>query len=377
MSSQLQASQETDELRRLIEQQQQQLRALKKRLDENEQKITATAEVIEQKISTPTSNIPSNGTTSLGGYGEIHYSNNTAADQIDFHRFVLFVNHKFSDKLRFYSELELEHALSANGEPGEVELEQGFIEYDVNQNVISRAGLFLVPVGIINETHEPTTFYGVERNPVENNIIPTTWREGGVSVNFRFAEGWSLDTAVTSGLNVPLTGINAYKIRKGRTNVAEAAAENLAFTGRLKFTGIAGLEFAASYQFQDDITQGKEGVSANLFSAHAIYQNNAFMLKALYASWDLNSVLAAASGRDKQRGYYIEPSYKINEKLGVFARFNQWDNEAGDAIASNKKQTTIGMNYWLHPDVVLKADWDNFSGAIKGNGFNLGMGYQF
>lgn len=368
-----QAATETDELRHLIKIQQIQLDALKKRLDENEQKIEATAEVVEQTSETDSAKTD----TRVGGYGELHYKNSNYGDELDFHRFVLFFNHKFDDNLRFFSELELEHAFNADGKPGEVELEQAYIEYDLSQNTTSRFGAFLIPVGIINETHEPTTFYGVERNPIEKNIIPTTWWEGGASINFRLAKGWSIDTAVTSGLNVPVSGSNAYLIRKGRTKVAEAPAENFAFTARVKYTGIAGLELAASYQRQDDITQGVEGVSANLFSAHVIYQHNNFMLRALFANWDINSNSAVLLGRDKQQGFYIEPSYKLNDKIGVFARYNEWNNEAGNSLVSNKRQTTLGMNYWLHPNVVVKVDYDTFSGALDGNGFNLGMGYQF
>ncbi len=367
------AATKTENLRHLIEVQQAQLEALKKRLDENEHKIEATAEVVEQS-SARSSAIDE---TRVGGYGELHYNNKDSGDELDFHRFVLFFGHKFNDKLHFFSELELEHSLNADGKPGEVELEQAYIEYDLNQNVTSRFGVFLIPVGIINETHEPGTFYGVERNPIEKNIIPATWWEGGASVTFHPAEGWSVDAAVAGGLDVPITGNNAYKIRKGRTKVAAAPAENFAFTGRIKYTGIAGLELAISYQRQDDITQGIEGASANLLSAHAIYQHNNFMLRALYANWDINSDIAALSGRDKQKGFYIEPSYKLNEKMAIFARYNEWNNEAGNPDVKNKKQTTLGLNYWLHPNVVLKADYNTFSGALDGSDFNLGMGYQF
>jgi len=67
-------------------------------------------------------------------------------------------------------------------------MEQAFLEFDVNDNNSIRAGIILVPIGIINETHEPSTFYSVERNNIEKYIIPTTWREGGVSLTGRFAQ---------------------------------------------------------------------------------------------------------------------------------------------------------------------------------------------
>ncbi|OUR68170.1 porin, partial [Cycloclasticus sp. 46_83_sub15_T18] len=116
--------------------------------------------------------------TTIGGYGELHYNNLSGKggasdkDAIDFHRFVLFFGHEFSDDIRFFSELELEHSIAGDGKDGEVELEQAYIDFDLNDQHTARAGLFLLPVGIINETHEPPTFYGTERNPVEKNIIP-------------------------------------------------------------------------------------------------------------------------------------------------------------------------------------------------------------
>ena len=147
---------------------------------------TATDEAIKAQVKL------SNKTT-IGGYGELHYNNlrnqkspvdgkSGNKDQIDFHRFVLFINHEFNDKMRFVSELELEHSLAGDGAPGEVELEQAYIQYDVTEKTAVVGGLFLTPVGILNETHEPPTFYGVERNDVEKNIIPTTWWEGGAMV---------------------------------------------------------------------------------------------------------------------------------------------------------------------------------------------------
>ncbi len=119
--------------------------------------------------------------TTIGGYGELHYNNISAEDSsrdyksIDFHRFVLFFGHEFNDSTRFYSEVELEHSFIADtggNTPGEVELEQAYIEWDLRDNLHAKGGLFLVPVGILNQTHEPNTFYGVERNDVENIIIP-------------------------------------------------------------------------------------------------------------------------------------------------------------------------------------------------------------
>lgn len=364
-----QANDTTDELRNTIEKQQQVLNELAARLNQTEQRLEATAAHAES--SSAVSN------TTIGGYGEMHYNDIGDQQTLDFHRFVLYVGHEFNSKTRLYSELEVEHGFIQGGKGGEVALEQAYIEHDFTETTSAQAGMFLMPVGIINETHEPTTFYGVERNPVEKNIIPTTWREGGVKVSLQLQPGLTVDGAVTSGLNVPTDGGSAYKVRNGRQGLSEANADSLAYTGRIKYTAINGLELAATLHYQSDVTQGLEEVSATLIEAHAIYQMNNFKIKALYASWDIDSDAAKALGRDQQQGFYIEPSYQFNEQIGVFARYNEYDNNAGIHGNTEKRQTNVGVNYWLTDGVVLKADIEKQTGASDSDGFNLGIGYQF
>lgn len=375
-------------------------------LEEGQQ---ATVEAVEEGGA----NLPAWLTkTTLGGYGEVHYNNLEAdagggeTDEIDVHRFVLYFAHQYSDTVRFFSELELEHALAGDDKPGEVELEQAFIEWDYSQNHSLRSGVALIPVGILNETHEPDTFYGVERNSVEKNIIPTTWWEAGVFFNGELAAGLSYDLGIHSGLysvrgvdhdddkNTPnITNADSYKgLRSGRQKVAEANASDFAYTVRLKYTGFEGLEMAATFQHQTDLSQGdsSESISANLYEAHAIYQAGPFAIRALYAMWDIendiNSLMDTADnsvdGAEKQQGFYIEPSYKISEKLGVFARYSEWDNTAGSGVADDTatEQVDVGLNYWLTPTVVLKADYQdqsNDNDADADDGFNLGVGWSF
>jgi opacity protein-like surface antigen len=352
----------------------QQIEMLGKEVDELKQ------EVAKQKSASAGS-----GATSIGGYGELHYNSLDSKDEIDFHRFVLFFGHRFNEHLRFFSEVELEHALvkdtsDASG-PGEVELEQAYLDFDLNDAHTARAGLFLVPVGILNETHEPPTFYGVERNPVETDVIPTTWWEGGLGLNGRFGAGLGYDLALTSGLKVPTSGSSAYKVRSGRQKMAKADANNAAVTARIKWTGAPGIELATTVHRQDAITQGTvaDSVSgaATLWEAHAVFARGPFGLRALYAQWDLDGAGPKALGRDEQKGWYIEPSFKLTPKFGVFARYNVWDNEAGDVIDSEKKQKDFGFNYWPHEQVALKFDIQRQSGAVNDDGFNLGIGYMF
>ena len=325
--------------------------------------------------------------TTVGGYGELHYnnlSNGAGTDKkvLDLHRFVIFVNHEFNDDIRFFSEFEIEHAFikdnnddSGNTSSGEVEVEQAFVQFDIAENSNIDAGIFLIPVGILNETHEPPTFYGVERNPVEKNIIPATWWEGGAMFSSRYDSGFSYDAALTSGLD------GGTSIRGGRQKTSNAKANNLAATGRIKYTGINGLTLSATAQYQDDMTQDSSDDigSAILLETHARWNIADFTLTALYANWDIDVKDTASpdeKAKDTQNGGYLEASYKLNPAWGVFVRQNEWDN--GGTGDTEKSQTDVGVNYWPHENVVIKADYQA-QNDIAGNfdGFNLGVGYQF
>jgi len=336
----------------------------------------------------------SGSSTTVGGYGELHYnnlSNGAGTDKkvLDLHRFVIFVNHEFNDDIRFFSEFEIEHAfISDNNDadgtdgtsPGEIEVEQAFIQFDIGENSKIDAGVFLIPVGILNETHEPPTFYGVERNPVEKNIIPVTWWEGGTMLSGHYDSGISYDLALTSGLSVEADQANKNYLlpRSGRQKTANSKANNLAATARLKYTGVRGLELAGTVQVQDDITQDSSDNidGATLVEAHARWNIADFTLTGLYGRWDIDGADALAAQKDIQDGAYIEASYKIHPKFGIFVRQNEWNN--GGAGDTSESQTDVGFNYWPHENVVIKADYqaqNDIAGEF--DGFNLGLGYQF
>jgi hypothetical protein len=353
---------------------------------ETDAKVEAVAEIVE---SAPQDVVGAKRTT-IGGYGELHYNNISAEDSsrdykaIDLHRFVLFFGHEFNDKTRFYSEVEVEHAFVADtggDTPGEVEIEQAFVEFDLGDNLHAKGGLFLVPVGILNETHEPTTFYGVERNNVENIIIPTTWWEGGAGLNGLLGSDWAWDLNLTSGLGMAATGSDAFRVRGGRQKVAEAIANDFAVTGRLRYFGIAGLQAGITVQYQFDPSQeNNDGLdSGTLVEGHIQYQHGGFGLRALYARWDFSGYAVEAANADKQWGWYVEPSYRINE-VGFYTRYEQIDA----ARAQDKfNQWEVGMNWWPNENVVLKFDYRDRSYDLPGQqgrnftGFDLGLGYSF
>ncbi len=386
----------TEEMWAILQQQQARIEALEaelaaakqgiaetdEKVAETDAKVEATGDVVDTLAATDT--IPNR--TTIGGYGELHY-NNVSADsgdeqEIDFHRFVLFFGHEFNERMRFFSEFELEHSLAGDGKPGEVELEQAYVEYALNNSTYARTGLFLVPVGILNETHEPPTFYGVERNDVENIIIPSTWWEAGAGVRGNLAGGLSWDASLHSGLAMPTTGGSAFRVRSGRQKVAEALASDPAATFRLRYTGVPGLELAASYQYQSDPSQvAGDGLdSGQLLTAHAIYQRDRFGLRALIGGWKFDGAAVEAADADKQTGWYIEPNFRVSDKWGIYARYSDLD-----AARDQDKftQGEVGFNYWPTENVVLKMDYRRREFTLPSlsiddfDAVDLGFGYQF
>lgn len=370
------------ELWQAIQAQQKTIDELKNKLEQTDKNLEATADAVSNSPSGKGDN-----RTFIGGYGELHFNqwNNDLAggkdkEEIDFHRFVLLIGHEFSDSVRFFSELELEHALAGEGKKGEVELEQAYIQWDFAAQHSLKAGVFLVPVGILNETHEPDTFYGVERNSVESKIIPSTWWEGGVAFNGELAQGLSYDLAAHSGLAL---SEGKFQVRDGRQKVSEAKASDYAYTGRIKYTGIPGLELATSVQYQEDFWQGAgaDTLGATLVELHAVYQAGMFSLRSLYAQWDIDDAInAVAAGADEQSGWYVEPSLRISDQWGVFTRYSQWDNQAGDQADSEYSEASVGANFWLTSNTVFKVDVFEQStpdGKDEFAGFNLGVGYSF
>ncbi len=362
------------------------IRQLEEQLEELKQQVEVTAEAVESKDEEPEAK-----QVHIGGYGEVHYNNLDADDsdndlkEIDLHRFVLFFGYDYTDDIRFWSEVEIEHAgVDSKGDPldGEVAIEQAYIEFDLTDAYSTKGGVYLLPVGILNETHEPNTFYGVERNPVENVIIPTTWREAGAEITGRYGNGLSWNLGLHSGLEVSTSGDNAFRIRSGRNKASNAKADDPAVTGRLKYTGIPGLELAGALQYQSDITQdsGDDTEEAVLAEAHAIASRGPFSLRALYARWDIEGDAVEAANADEQYGWYVEPSVKPWEKLGFYVRYA---DVRGARDRDRFAQWEGGLNFWPHPSVVLKADYRNRSHDLDKEegrdftGFDLGIGYEF
>ncbi|TVV42749.1 porin [Thalassolituus sp. C2-1] len=358
---------------------------LQKRIEQLEQSMNERLNAMADSMDSAQQSSGAAKKMHIGGYGEMHYNHldvdGTDTRQIDLHRMVLFFGYDFSDRARFVSEFEVEHTLVSDGARGAVEIEQAYVELDLMSNMQFRSGVMLMPVGMINETHEPPTFYGVERPVIETTIIPTTWYSAGISITHQLDNGISYDLMISEGLKTDDPTYNSdadpFDLKSGKQKASFADAFDLAVTGRVVYRGSAGLELAAYAQYQPDLDQSAEisyADDATLLGAHVIYQLGDITTKALYARWDLGGDAADAAGKAVQDGGYVEVNYRLNEQWGFFARQSAWSQKDD----MNASQSDAGVNYYPVEGIVFKADIQQQNeDAGNADGFNLGMGYMF
>jgi hypothetical protein len=347
--------------------------------------------------------------TVLSSYGEIQYarpSRHTQDTTADVGRFVIGFSHRFDERNKVVAELEVEHAVSSADDHGEVEVEQAYVEHQLTDAVSAKAGLFLIPAGLLNESHEPTAYYGVFRNHVETAIIPTTWREIGIGGTWRGDNGITLDAGLTTGFDLskwdpdseeglesPLGSIH----QEGQL----AHARNLAAYAAVNWRGIPGLQVGGS-AFHGGAGHGQDfagrDAKVSLYEGHARWTPGAWDLSALYArghisnTQALNETFAGAPFLVPQSfyGWYVQGAYRLWTSgamtLAPFARYERYNTAKSFAslpeglapdVPRDSKVTTAGVNFWLHPGIVLKADYQWFPGESTRNQLDLGVGYSF
>ncbi len=394
---------------------QQEIEALKAQVAQNQAKPAASG--TEQSASQTAAG--GSGATTVGGYGEIaynHYRNTDAHNsEADLRRFVLFLGHRFNDDLRFVSEMEIEHAVASKDDNGEVEVEQMYLDYRLSNAVNLKAGLFLIPLGILNETHEPPTYYGVERNEVETRIIPSTWREGGVGIYGEVAEGLRYDAGITTGFDAGKIDDPAFGIRSGHQELQLAKANDLSVYGALNyrrpgmllgggiFTGNTGQAGASLLDPAAKALLKSVGARLTLWDLHAQYSLGKLDLQALYARGKLNDADTVAAALLAEGvvtpsgapvavsksfdGWYAQAAYHLwqhgDMDLTPFYRYERYNTQREVAAgftadpANNETVQTLGINFRLHPQVVLKADYQTFKTDSTKDRLNLGLGYMF
>ena len=367
----------------------------------------AAAPVVASDSQAQGSGIALGPSTVLTSYGEIHY-NRPTHDSLkavaDLTRFVLGLQHRFDEKTKLVTELEVEHAVSSSDDPGEVEVEQAYIERQLGRQWALRAGLFLIPAGLLNENHEPTAFYGVERNFVETAIIPSTWREGGLQVVGNFDNGVTTQLGVTTGFDLMKWDAMSTEGRDSplgaiHQELALAKARDLSVFGALNWRGVPGLLVGGSV-FTGGATHGQAATSSRvtLWDVHTRYTPGRWDLSALYSRGTIsntaafNTPLVGSTSLVPASfdGWYAQAAYRLWSRgdlsLAPFIRWEEFNTARSFAslgtgltpdAAPTERVVTIGANFNVGPGIVFKADYQRFRVNGDADRFNLGMGWSF
>lgn len=325
--------------------------------------------------------------TSVGGYGELHYNKSITEDAtkntLDFHRFVIFYGHQWNEEWSFKAEVEIEHNFVADGE-GELELEQAFVDYHHAKYLGFQAGVLLPSVGLINEMHEPPLFFGVERPEYNKYIIPTTWFGNGISL-YGYYNDFDYKLTIMEGLNADNFS-NKNGIRSGRQKGFKSNADDLLYNGRIDYLGVNGLRIGGSFSY-NDATGDSVNNAISLFEAHLKY-----VVNNVHIVGEFGNISYGEGNLESSTGYYVDLGYNVGDLLGVksqiipFVRYSNYNTasstkQGGDSeLAYNKNKWMIGLNLLPISEVVFKIDYSETEVELskaKTKNFNLGVGYMF
>jgi hypothetical protein len=425
-------------LEQQVSQMQQQLDAVKTQLQQlkaqNEALATAQQQQAAQAQVASTA-APTGGISpdlSLWGYGEVYYTHpvhDTSKTEFDLARAVFGIGYRFDDRTNFNSEYEVEHAVSSASDKGEFEVEQFYIDHQLADWAGVKAGLFLMPFGLLNEHHEPTNFYGVQRNFVETLIIPSTWREGGVGFHGNTPIGIGWDVGVTTGVNLAgwnnspedpqyrtaldLEDNDVAPLQATHQELQLANAQHLSQYVSLNYTGVPGLlAGAAIFTGKTAVPKVPAGLPderVTLWETHLRWTPGAADLSAVYAhgqisntaTYNLDNTGVANPLPASFLGYYLQGAYTLWQqgtyRFSPFIRWEHYDMGASyegippgfttvpAGLAADGKPWpqprdrvwTAGASFFLNPHVVIKADYQRFDINTDFTRVDLGLGLNF
>jgi hypothetical protein len=351
---------------------------------------------------------------SIGGYGEVVFqdfadqrddgSASGKLNEFDFLRAILYFGYKWNDRILFNSEFEFEHA--STGKKGEASVEFAYLDFFLRPEVNLRGGLLLIPVGFVNELHEPSVFHGATRPQVERVIVPTTWRENGAGA-FGDLGPFSYRTYVVAGLTS--TGFSSSSaLRGGRQKGSKSLAEDLAWTGRFDLTEVPGLLLGVSF-FVGGSGQGQQTAAGdiitgqvNLVDAHVQYNIRGWQFRGLFTRASIgdaaeinraNGLTGSDSIGSELGGGYVEAAFDLMSlraggsswALTPFVRYEKLNTQAEVPTgfernpANDRSVWTAGFDLKPHHSVVIKLDYQNFKNQENTgvNQWNIALGYLF
>lgn len=317
---------------------------------------------------------------SIGGYGEMYYSRASGdsgdKETLDVYRFVPYIGYKFTDNIILNTEIEFEHGgVDHNGNGGEVILEFMYLDFLANKNYNFRVGHMLMPMGLINEKHEPTLFTTVQRPDTSKYLLPSTWHESGLMVYGEFLDDLDYKVAVVTSLDATQTDATKW-VRNARGGSYKRSGDvDSGIVARLDYTGVNGLLIGTSVYTDKNF---------NIADIHLDYHNSGARVYGTYANAKRSQGTLAATNAQQGNGGFINISYDVlssDVSLPIFVQYESYnmgdknfDGTSGDAT----KITTLGFNYFPHEQVVLKLDHAMKEKAnVKDDITSISMGFIF
>jgi hypothetical protein len=346
----------------------------------------------------------------IGGYGEFHanFSEGSSGDQFDIHRLVLSLGYDFNDWIKFRSETEIEHGIVSDDSDGELVIEQAYLDFLLSDSLNIRVGRILTPLGIINQKHEPPSFYGVERPSFARYVIPTTWSSDGAGVFGSLTPSLKYEAYVVGGLDGSefndLDGIRGGRIKE------RPSLNDVAFTGRLDYYPLAQRDAGLGQWLRlgvstylgglDNGNRGRDpdiDGDIHIYSADFEYTVSKFDFRGAIAFEEIDGAREIGNGTASEIfGWYLEGAYRFwpeswkrgklkRADAAAFVRFDAFDTQYDmpSGVARNpdgeREEWTIGLSFYPIPNLVVKTDYQfrDSAGESPGDTFNLGVGFQF
>ena len=352
--------------------------------------------------------------TTIHGYGETHWVASEGSDtKVDQHRFVVGVHSKITDWIHLNMEMDFEHAMS------ELEFEFGHLDFLISPSLNFRVGTVLMPMGNLNEFHEPNNFFTVERPDFHKNLMPSTWQQAGGGIygsKGDYSYRLYLVNAV-SALDESRKFRSTDFIRKGRSQITGIAVQNMAVTGRIERKtpgGQAGISFYTGGASGDYIAE--DGQTSILIADFKTKRGPFDLDFGIFKGWvedtkEMNAQCGAVAGIACDStipksafgllGTFAVHLPELMQKKTIhnvipYVQYQKVrpNDEKGDgataAPGKNYDVVTVGAAYKPHPQVALKAGYrTNFYGGTKAANarpgkpgttqsyFELGVGYQY
>lgn len=344
---------------------------------------------------------------------------------IDLERLVVEGVYTPTRRLSFEAEVEFEHGGSGSAlefedgefeseieKGGEIVVEELHATFGLKDWLDLRVGHFYVPVGYLSSKYQPFEYPTVRRPEMETALLPAQWDETGAKLMGR-GRGWRAQLGVINGLDNSEFS-SATWIRGGKQRrFEEVTAENLAGVARVDLIPLPGLVAGISGYVGNSTGNRPDSNLAldgyvKITEVHADYERNGWRARAMgLRGWLQNSAEISAANRlldpdhsavaSQAAGVSFEAGYDLLRLFGrrhpagvpgldLFGRWEWYDSMYRVAPGEvddpqyERRQWTVGFNYRISPNLVLKGEYADRTigkGGIHDRTIATGLGAQF